>query len=317
VARFSPPSLCELPQLSTRPDRNAPASMIRTASGHSCHSAWLSYYQGPNARAPRVRGRPSTEVRPISGPPASQDVRYDAKILITLETIEAAVIGEPGKVYSTGPEVAVGFDGKTYYIKGKNSPTAFSEVTGCRLAALAGLKVPAAHVCSFNGDLYAGTETVPAPQRNIRHWFRDLHRINNNGDLFAVVAVDTWLVNNDRNMGNLVGSSLGDGRIDIFMIDFEKSRTLGESPFTSSSVVAPKSLWPTGELGQILRNIRPRQCPEPGLRRIRELAAQQIATVVTAVAAELPFIHWHESSVELLFKRAQNIHNLVEAVWVH
>jgi hypothetical protein len=172
-------------------------------------------------------------------------------------------------------------------------------------------------VCSFNGDLYAGTETVPAPLRNIRHWFRDLHRINNNGGLFTVVAVDTWLANNDRNMGNLVGSSLGDGRIDIFMIDFEKSRTLRENPFTGSTAIEPKSLWPTGELGEILREIRPQQCPAPGLRRIHELAAQEIATAVIAVAAELPFIHWHESSVELLLKRAQNIHNLVEAVWVH
>jgi hypothetical protein len=50
--------------------------------------------------------------------------------------------------------------------------------------------------------------------------------------LFEVIAVDTWLVNDDRNMGNIVGSSVGDGRIEVFMIDFEKSRTLAQNPFT-------------------------------------------------------------------------------------
>jgi hypothetical protein len=50
--------------------------------------------------------------------------------LIRLATIEERVIGEPGKVFSTSPEVATGEDGKTYYIKGRNNPTAFSEVAG-------------------------------------------------------------------------------------------------------------------------------------------------------------------------------------------
>jgi len=130
--------------------------------------------------------------------------------LIRLATIEAPVIGEPGKVFSTAPEVAIGEDGKTYYIKGRNNPTAFSEVAGCRLASAVGLRVPAASVCALNGELYGGVESVPKAQRNIRPWLRELRRINNPADLFSVIAVDTWLANDDRNMGNLVGSSLGE-----------------------------------------------------------------------------------------------------------
>ncbi len=190
------------------------------------------------------------------------------KFLITLATIEEPVLGEPGKVFSTSPEVAIGDDGKTYYIKGRNGSTAFAEVVGCRLAAMAGLKVPNAYVGNFNGDLYAAVESVPAANRNIRPWLQDQIRIKNQSHLFEVIAVDTWLVNDDRNMGNLVASSLGNGHIDVFMIDFEKSRTLAESPFLGSGEVPPRRLWPTAQLGGILRQNRPSRCPEAVMTRI-------------------------------------------------
>jgi hypothetical protein len=225
------------------------------------------------------------------------------------------VIGEPGKVFSTGPEVAIGEDGRTYYIKGRNGPAAFSEVVGCQLAAAAGLRVPAASVCSLGDDRYAGVESVPNAQRNVRPWLRDLQRIGNSSDLFSVIAVDTWLTNDDRNMGNLVGSSLGDGRIDVFMIDFEKSRTLAPNPFIGSGSVDPKRLWPRDELGVVLRRIRPARIPEAVVDRIKRFSQQQISELILLVAAELPFIDWQESSIEVLFRRAQNIDRLVEAVW--
>jgi hypothetical protein len=133
--------------------------------------------------------------------------------------------------------------------------------------------------------------------------------------LFSVIVVDTWLTNDDRNMGNLVGSSLGDGRIDIFMIDFEKSRTLGANPFIGSGSVDPKRLWPRDELGDVLRRIRPAKAPDAMLNRIKGFSQQQISDIVLPVAAELPFVDWQDSSVEVLYRRAQNIDRLVGAVW--
>jgi hypothetical protein len=235
--------------------------------------------------------------------------------LIRLATIEEPVIGEPGKVFSTAPEVAIGEDGRTYYIKGRNNSTAFSEVVGCRLAAAAGLLVPVASVCSLDGDVYAGVERVPRAQLNIRPWLRELKRINNPADLFSVIGVDTWLANDDRNMGNLVGSSLGEGRIDVFMIDFEKSKTLAANPFIGAGSVDPKRLWPRDELGKILLGIRPKRCPELVLERISAVSREQISDIVLPIAAELPFVAWHDSSIEVLARRAQNIARLVEAVW--
>jgi hypothetical protein len=78
-------------------------------------------------------------------------------------------------------------------------------------------------------------------------------------------------------LGNLVGSSLGDGRIDVFMIDFEKSRTLAGNPFMGSGNVDPRRLWPRDELGDILRRIRPATTPAAVLDRIRGISQQQIS----------------------------------------
>ena len=236
--------------------------------------------------------------------------------LIHLVTIEAPVQGELGKVYSTAPEVAIGHDGRTYFIKGRNSPTAFAEVAGCRLAKLAGIRVPEAGVGTFMGDLYAAIESVPKPERNIRPWLLSPDRIKNRGHLFEVIAVDTWLVNDDRNMGNLVGSSTGSGQIDVFMIDFEKSRSLADQPFMSSGSVDPQRLWPTAELGRLLNETRPSRCPAGILDRLRALSAVEIREAILPVAAELPFVTWQESSIELLLRRARNIDTLVEEVWV-
>jgi hypothetical protein len=183
------------------------------------------------------------------------------------------------------------------------------------LASVVGLRVPTASVCSLNGELFGGVESVPRAQRNIRPWLRDVRRINNLTDLFSVIAADTWLANDDRNMGNVVGSSLGDGRIDVFMIDFEKSRTLAQNPFMGSGTLEPTRLWPRAELGQILRRIQPKSCPEPILERIKRMTPLQISDVVMPIAAELPFIGWYGASVEVLSRRAKNIVRLVEEVW--
>ena len=239
----------------------------------------------------------------------------DSKNLIKLLTIDSLVQGETGKVYSTAPEVALGADGKTYYIKGKNSPIAFSEVAGCRLAQLVGLQAPNANVGEFNGDLYAAIEEVLKAERNILPWLKSPDRIENQSHLFEVIAIDTWLVNDDRNLGNIVGTPTGDGRIKVFMIDFEKSRTLGENPFISSSSVDPKHLRPTAQLGTLLYPIRPPKFPSSVINRIAAISREEIQNAIFPVAEELPFVNWGDSSAELLHKRAGNIVTLVEEVW--
>lgn len=176
--------------------------------------------------------------------------------------------------------------------------------------------MPEARVGTFRGHLYAAVESVPKPERNIRPWLLSPDRIRNRGHLFEVIAVDAWLVNDDRNMGNLVGSHIGSGQIEVFMIDFEKSRSLADQPFMSSGSIDPKRLWPTAELGTVLNETRPSRCPAGVLDRIRALSAEEIRETILPVASELPFVTWQQSSVELLARRAKNIDTLVEEVWV-
>ena len=50
------------------------------------------------------------------------------------------------------------------------------------------------------------------------------------------------------------------------MIDFEKSKTLRPNPIIESGIVRPRALWPTSELGQILRENRPLHAPQQTVR---------------------------------------------------
>lgn len=218
-------------------------------------------------------------------------------------------------MYSTSPELAMGEDGRTYFIKGRNEPTAFTEVAGCRLALAAGLQVPSAHIGIYGEDRYAAVEAVPGAQRTIQPWLKHMERLRNRPHLYEVITVDTWLVNDDRNMGNLVGGNPKDGFIDLYMIDFEKSRSLHPNPFMGSGSVEPRRLWPTAELGQILLRGRPATRPTEVLNRVRALSKDQIDELLQEVAEDFPLATWYESSAELLYRRAQELDRLVEVVW--
>ena len=235
--------------------------------------------------------------------------------LITLATLDSPVIGPVGIVFSNAPKTATGTDGKTYYVKGWDSDVAFSEVVGCLLATEAGLRVPAAAVCSFNGQLCAGVAEVEHPIRMIAPWLGNANRIVNRNDLYAVIAVDTWLANDDRNMGNLVGSPAEDGRILLSMIDFEKSKTLRRNPTIESAGVEPRGLWPTSELGNLLRQTKPPAPPADSIRRIQAVTRQRLETLIRPVAEELPFVDWCDNSIDVLAKRAERIRALLEEVW--
>lgn len=232
-----------------------------------------------------------------------------------MASVEDPVIGEPGKVYSTAPRIASAIDGRTFFIKNKSTEVIFKEVAGCRLAAACGLRVPDSYLCQFQSEIYAGVVAVPRAQRSILPWLKSMDRINNRDDLYNVIAVDTWLANNDRNMGNLVGcASKGGSRIDVYMIDFEASLALGPNPFTSTAI-EPKMLWPTAELGAILKIGRPKECPQGILDRIHRMEEKIIRSAVQPTAETLGGVTWGEDSIEVLLRRAAKIHAHVHDVW--
>lgn len=188
-------------------------------------------------------------------------------------------------------------------------------MVGCLLATEAGLRVPEATVCTFNGQLCAGVEEVEHPIRGVAPWLVNANRIVNRNDLYAVIAVDTWLANDDRNMGNMVGSPADDGRILLSMIDFEKSKTLGRNPIIMSTQVEPRRLWPTGELGTLLRQAKPPTLPDDTIQRIQAMTRQRIEAIIRPVLDELPFVDWGDNSIDVLTRRAERIRVLLEEVW--
>jgi hypothetical protein len=188
-------------------------------------------------------------------------------------------------------------------------------VVGCLLATEAGLRVPAAAVCTFNGQLCAGVAEVEHPIRMIAPWLVNVNGIVNRNDLYAVIAVDTWLANDDRNMGNLVGTPADDGRIVLSMIDFEKSKTLGRNPTMASAQVEPRRLWPTGELGTLLKHTKPAVPPADTIRRIEAMTRPRIEAIISPVADELPFVDWRDNTIDVLARRAEHIRALLEEVW--
>lgn len=236
--------------------------------------------------------------------------------LIELLTLDNKVPGPVGIVYSTAPRTALGTDGRTYYVKGCNDAIAFAEVCGCRLAAAVGLPAPEAQVGRFADDVYAAVAEVEFKVQNVEPWLNaNPVRVTNLEDLLGTIAVDCWLANDDRNMLNLVGTPAGNGQIRLTMIDFEKSKTLAANPTIQATALEPRRLWPTGQLGTILRDIRPARPPRRYLDSIRAVTADIIREIVQSTAADVPVVNWGDASVDVLIGRAQRIQPLVEEIW--
>jgi hypothetical protein len=235
--------------------------------------------------------------------------------LIELLTLDNEVPGPVGIVYSTAPRTAIGVDGRTYYVKGCNDTLAFAEVCGCRLAAIVGLPVPNAQIASFAGDFYAAVTEVESKVQNVAPWLNSPAGITNLEDLFGTIVVDAWLANDDRNMGNLVGTPAGNRQIRLTMIDFEKSKTLAMNPTIESARLDPRRIWPTSELGARLRQIRPQHPPRRYLDSIRSVTADAVREIVLSTARDVPLVTWGDASVDVLLGRAQRIQPLMEEIW--
>lgn len=239
------------------------------------------------------------------------------------ETIELLTRDEPvtapaGLVYSTNPRTAEATDGRgRYFVKGPEPEIVFAEMAGCLLAGKVGLHVPTVAACLFDGLTYCGTREVADVGRNIEPWLRAPERVTNFSDVYSVIAVDVWLANTDRNMGNVLGRSAGKGRVDLIMIDFEKSTALRPNPTVQCPLVEAKKLWPREALGALLHKKKPIQPPTVVTGKIVDFVAKRsnVADVVGAVANVCPGVTWAENSIDVLVNRGSTITKLVGEVW--
>lgn len=236
--------------------------------------------------------------------------------LTELLTVDAPVSAPEGLVYSTGPRRASNADGIDYFVKGPAQEVVFAELAGCLLATEAGIPVAPVAGCVFEGDKLAGSEKVSDMARNIEPFLRNPRRVRNLNDLFAAIVVDTWLCNTDRNMGNVIGRAVGNGSIDLVMIDFEKSATLRPTPTIASAMVEPRSLWPTGELGRLVKSIRPLHPPAGTIDKITKLAhGTDVAEIINDVCLAFMPVQWAEGSIDVIVARGKKISELAGEVW--
>jgi hypothetical protein len=237
----------------------------------------------------------------------------EAVELLTLDDIVGA---GTGLVYSTEPRRAQGLDGEDYFVKGPDREIVFAELAGCLLATAVGLPVAPVAACSLGGQQYAGSRRVADIGRAVAPWLRP-GRVSNFETLYSCIVVDAWLANTDRNLGNVLGRSSGKGTAELVMIDFEKSATLRPFPRTRTPTIAPAQLWPTNELGRLLRNHRPMHPPTQPMQRILELAETQdaIKGIVDSVLQRIGPIDWSDDSVATLVWRGTRIEKIGNEVW--
>lgn len=130
------------------------------------------------------------------------------------------------------------------------------------------------------------------------------------------MVVDIWLANSDRNMGGVLARQPQNGKTEFVFIDFEKSTALRPNPTISSSLLNPRTLWPSDLLGMELRAIKPLHPPQFMIERIRRMTdakcTEVVHDVVTAIGSPVP---WEDDTVFALSSRAQNIQKLAEEVW--
>jgi hypothetical protein len=232
-----------------------------------------------------------------------------------LVTLDAPVTAPQGIVYSTSPRKAEGDDGITYFVKGPDSEVVFSEVVGCLLAAEAGLPAPIPAILSAGDERFAGTQEVKGAIRDISPWMGRRRKIVNSADLYNIIVVDAWLANYDRNLYNVLGTPATGSDINVVFIDFEKSATLRRNPIIAATMIEPRKLWPTGELGAVLKERKPLHPPPATLDAIADFARQKCSDLLGEVAAELTDVSWAENSLHALMSRAENIKQIVGEVW--
>lgn len=234
---------------------------------------------------------------------------------VNLLTLDDPVKSPFGVVYSTSPRRAEGENEVSYFTKGPALEIAFAEIAGCTLAREVGLLVPDVATCVWGEEVLAGTAHVKG-DRDASHWLGRRQRVVNFESLFDAIVTDIWLANEDRNMGNVLARRTRDNQVEFVFIDFEKSAALRPEPLIRTTMLNPRQLWPTSELGQALRAIRPPHPPQHIIQRIRALSQDRCSEIIRDVVAAIGIpVPWEDNSIQSISNRAGRIQQLAEEVW--
>lgn len=224
------------------------------------------------------------------------------------------VEGPPGIIYRTSPRLGTGEDGAAYYLKGPSTQLVVAEAWAYGLASLVGLAVPDCALCVVAGEVYFGSRQV----RMRSGLDAVLHKglATNQGLLAEVIAFDTWIANDDRNIGSIVFEPAPGGGVTLFAIDFERSYVLRGEGMIATGMVSPREFWPRDDLRRHCRGL---DIPYDFCRRIGLLSADAIDGVAERMIWSFTDIEVPSRTdiVQHLARRARNIEHSVTEVWSH
>lgn len=164
-----------------------------------------------------------------------------------------------------------------------------------------------------NGQVYFASRRMP--HRFGPDAILQAHLAENPGMLADAAALDVWIANDDRNLGNLVGGPAVDpGLIRLYAIDFEGSAVLrGEKDRFSIMTTHPRTLLPSEPLLPLCRR-------QPIPSRVCDFIAdwsEPLEPIANEWLADLalPRLDWCEQASAALTMRAERIHTLVKEAW--
>jgi hypothetical protein len=224
-------------------------------------------------------------------------------------------------VYSTNPHLALAEDGSKYCVKGaEDVGIVLAELLGHVFAGIVQIPVPDYAVGRFDdasAPVFASSVLENAV-RDVEPWVK-LNRVSDTGLLSRLIALDIWLANNDRNIGNLLGrpeATSNNGSIELVAIDFEKAATVRKTaPTIEIPAMPPKSFWPRGTLGTYCRTRA--SIAKAGLSRFTGISDGQIHSAVGGAFAAVRMDNPEKMDTvrAILRKRRDNLESLLQAEW--
>jgi hypothetical protein len=219
-------------------------------------------------------------------------------------------------IYSTRPRVGTGEDGVVYYLKGPDPAVITAEALAYQLASSVRLKVPDFAMVEVPGEgVCFGCRAI-----RVRSALEEILAGNLavNPELLAeCIVFDTWIANDDRNMGNIVYEPErvdGFARARLHAIDFEKAAVLRGKGVIEIGMIGPRAYWPNEQLGRLARGS---VIPSAFCDRIAAIKESQVDGAFEALAWEFRDfdLSWREAAVQQLLQRAAAIRRHVEEVW--
>ncbi len=215
-----------------------------------------------------------------------------------------------GLVYSTAPRSARATDGHDYVIKAPDDPGSIAaEAVAYQLADMVDVPTPPFAIgTDIAGRTVFASRKLTDVMRDCEPWIAKTRDA-----IAAVLVLDAWLFNNDRNIGGLLARLDRDGRVAIVAIDFEQSWAVRKQhPSIETAQLDPKTLWPRGDLGKALKGT---PFPAAAITRCRQVSDETLAAVTEGVHQVVPGYTWHDATAHILGWRRDRLEAIVREVW--